>query len=172
MARDHRIGGTPVLPAAAQIDPMLTVCDTTRPDSQWRLDQVAFVAPLDVPASKSGAQAGVEVEFAMDAGKGDECSLSSSRPDGGDGGEQAWSVHSGARATGVALPPPCYIEVSRPRAGCSDAVPLSAVTERRRGSGIEYGPAFRAIRALHRGPARMRYASGMVGWSASSSAGS
>ncbi|MFE1961902.1 bifunctional SDR family oxidoreductase/pyridoxal phosphate-dependent aminotransferase family protein [Streptomyces sp. NPDC059479] len=161
VVRDHRIGGTPVLPAAAQIDAMLTVCDTTRPDSQWRLDQVAFVAPLDVPASKSGAQAGVEIEVAMDAGEGGECSVSSSRPDrgygtdGGDGGERAWSVHSRARATGVALPPPRYIDVSQLRAGCSDAVPLSAVTEWRRGSGIEYGPAFRAIRALHRGPARM-----------------
>ncbi|MFD7899426.1 bifunctional SDR family oxidoreductase/pyridoxal phosphate-dependent aminotransferase family protein [Streptomyces sp. NPDC059743] len=164
VVRDHRIGGTPVLPAAAQIDTMLTVCDTTRPDSQWRLDQVAFVAPLHVPAPKSGAQAGVEIEVAVDAGEGGECSVSSSRPDGGygpdgpdggDDGERAWSVHSRARATGVALPPPRYIDVSRLRAGCSDTVPLSAVTEWRRGSGIEYGPAFQAIRALHRGPARM-----------------
>ncbi|QIQ05512.1 aminotransferase class I/II-fold pyridoxal phosphate-dependent enzyme [Streptomyces liangshanensis] len=155
VVRDHRVGGVPVLPAAAQIDAVLGLCDTTRPDSRWQLDQVAFLAPLALPAAASrpgqgpdaGPRAGVEVEVTVeDAG----CAVRS-RPHE----DAAWVVHSRARATGHALPPPDYLDVSGLRAGCAEAVPLSEVDAWRAASGITYGPAFRAIRSVHRGPGRI-----------------
>ncbi|MFI5621588.1 aminotransferase class I/II-fold pyridoxal phosphate-dependent enzyme [Streptomyces sp. NPDC051567] len=148
---DHRVGGLPVLPAAAQIDDMLTVCDSTRPDSQWLLEQVSFLAPLGVP----GESAEIEIALTEDG----SCSVSSRQPagDGGpsDGDEGSWLAHSRAKATGSALTPPRYLDVSELRSGCTTDMPLSAVAAWRGASGIEYGASFQAIRAAHRGPGRM-----------------
>ncbi|MFI9639013.1 aminotransferase class I/II-fold pyridoxal phosphate-dependent enzyme [Micromonospora sp. NPDC051925] len=141
--RDHRIGGTPVLPAAAQIDAMLTACAAAHEGSSWRLDQVAFLAPLPVAPGAS-----VEIETVLTPAG--ECTLGSWQPDG-----STPTLHSRARATRSALAPPDYRDVAGLRAGCVDEVPLSAVAEWRQGSGIAYGPTFQVIRAVHRGPGRM-----------------
>lgn len=143
MLRDHRIGGTPVLPAAAQLDAMLTTCAAAHDGGSWRLDQVAFLVPLSVPPGGS-----VEIETVLSPAG--ECTLGSWQPDG-----SGPVLHSRARATRSALAPPSYRDVAGLRAGCVDEVPLSAVAEWRRGSGIAYGPTFQAIRAAHRGPDRM-----------------
>ncbi|MFI7438105.1 aminotransferase class I/II-fold pyridoxal phosphate-dependent enzyme [Micromonospora haikouensis] len=141
--RDHRIGGTPVLAAAAQVDAMLTACDAARPGGSWSLEQVAFLAPLRVPP---GTTVEVETTLTDDGG----CALGSWEP-----GASSPTPHSRARATRSALPPPHYLDVAQLRAGCVDEVPLAAVADWRRDSGIEYGPTFHAIRAAHRGPGRM-----------------
>ncbi|SCE77066.1 8-amino-7-oxononanoate synthase [Micromonospora matsumotoense] len=141
--RDHRIGGTPVLPAAAQLDAMLTACAAAHEGGSWRLDQVAFLAPL--PVAPGGS---VEIETVLTPAG--ECTLASWQPDG-----SGPVLHSRARATRSALTPPSYRDVAGLRAGCVDEVPLSTVAEWRRDSGIAYGPTFQAIRAAHRGPDRM-----------------
>jgi len=56
---DHLVAGVPVLPAAAQIDVVLTACAATRPDDRWWLDRVTFLAPLRVTAA--GAEIRTEV---------------------------------------------------------------------------------------------------------------
>ncbi|MEV8408089.1 SDR family NAD(P)-dependent oxidoreductase, partial [Streptomyces niveus] len=138
----HRIGGVPVLPAAAQIDAMLSAWDARRPDCWWTLEQVAFRAPLLV----AGAEVGIEVGTADDGG----CALRSVRPERG-----VPVVHSTARVTGSPLPPPRYVDVAALRAGCTEQVPLSDVAAWREASGIAYGPAYRVIRSAHRGSGRM-----------------
>ncbi|WP_314252018.1 bifunctional SDR family oxidoreductase/pyridoxal phosphate-dependent aminotransferase family protein [Streptomyces kutzneri] len=140
---DHRIGGIPVVPAAAQIDTVLSACDAGRPDCWWTLEQVAFRAPLLV----TGAGAEIEVRTAEDG----RCTLRSVQP--GDDGVPV--EHSTARATGSPLPPPRYVDVAALRAGCTEQVPLSEVAAWREASGIAYGPAYQAIRSAHRGPGRM-----------------
>ncbi|MEV6709697.1 bifunctional SDR family oxidoreductase/pyridoxal phosphate-dependent aminotransferase family protein [Micromonospora wenchangensis] len=141
--RDHRIGDTPVLPAAAQLDAMLSACAATREGGSWQLDRVAFLAPL--PVAPGGS---VEIETVLTPAG--ECTLTSWQPDG-----SGPVLHSRARATRTALAPPSYRDVAGLRAGCADEVPLATVDEWRRGSGIAYGPTLRAIRAAHRGPDRM-----------------
>ncbi|NUK69656.1 aminotransferase class I/II-fold pyridoxal phosphate-dependent enzyme [Streptomyces lunaelactis] len=156
LVADHRIDGTPVVPAATQIDAMLRACDSERPDSQWKLEQVAFRMPLSVPGER------IEVEtLVTDDG---QCSVSSRQadaaggPDGRSIPEQdgtSWLLHSTARAFGSPLPPPRYLNVADMRAGCAEELPLSSVAAWRHGSGISYGPAYQAIRAAYRGPGRM-----------------
>ncbi|MFJ5811676.1 aminotransferase class I/II-fold pyridoxal phosphate-dependent enzyme [Streptomyces sp. NPDC093093] len=140
---DHRIGGVPVAPAAAQIDAVLSACDAARPDHQWVLEQVAFRTPLLV----TGAGTEIEVHTAQDG----RCTLRSVPP----GNDGVPVEHSTARATGSPLPPPRYVDVAALRAGCTQQVPLSEVAAWREASGITYGPAYRAIRSAHRGPGRM-----------------
>lgn len=138
----HRIGGIPVLPAAAQIDAMLSAWDARRPDCWWTLEQVAFRAPLLV----AGAEAEIEVSTAEDG----DCALRSVRSEHG-----VPVVHSTARVSGRPLPPPRYVDVASLRAGCTEQMPLSDVAAWREASGIAYGPAYRVIRSAHRGSGRM-----------------
>ncbi|MFF4389836.1 bifunctional SDR family oxidoreductase/pyridoxal phosphate-dependent aminotransferase family protein [Streptomyces sp. NPDC001552] len=140
---DHRIGGVPVVPAAAQIDAVLSACDAGRPDCWWTLEQVAFKAPLLV----TGVGTEIEVRTAEDG----RCTLRSVQS--GDDGVPV--EHSTARATGSPLPPPRYVDVAALRTGCTEQVPLSDVAAWREASGIAYGPAYQAIRSAHRGPGRM-----------------
>ncbi|MFD9031959.1 aminotransferase class I/II-fold pyridoxal phosphate-dependent enzyme [Streptomyces sp. NPDC059567] len=142
LVSDHRIGGVPVLPAAAQIDAMLSACDARRPDCWWTLEQVAFRVPLLV----AGAEAELEVDTAEDGG----CAVRSVRPGGGEP-----VVHSTARVSGSPLPPPRYVDMAALRAGCTEHVPLSDVAAWREASGIAYGPAYQVIRSAHRGSGRM-----------------
>ncbi|MCL7382508.1 bifunctional SDR family oxidoreductase/pyridoxal phosphate-dependent aminotransferase family protein [Streptomyces sp. 35G-GA-8] len=138
----HRIGGIPVLPAAAQIDAMLSACDAHRPDCWWTVEQVAFRVPLLVV----GDEAELEVDTAEDGG----CAVRSVRPEDG-----VPVVHSTARVSGSPLPPPRYVDVAALRAGCAEQVPLSDVAAWREASGIAYGPAYQVIRSAHRGSGRM-----------------
>ncbi|MEV6425678.1 bifunctional SDR family oxidoreductase/pyridoxal phosphate-dependent aminotransferase family protein [Streptomyces sp. NPDC051662] len=138
----HRIGGIPVLPAAAQIDAMLSACDARRPDCWWTLEQVAFRVPLLV----AGDEAELEVHTAEDGG----CAVRSVPSEHG-----VPVVHSTARVSGSPLPPPRYADMAALRAGCTEHVPLSDVAAWREASGIAYGPAYQVIRSAHRGPGRM-----------------
>ncbi|MEG8278951.1 aminotransferase class I/II-fold pyridoxal phosphate-dependent enzyme [Streptomyces sp. AHA2] len=143
LVADHRIGGVPVVPAAAQIDALLSACDADRPDRVWTLEQLAFSTPLTVP----GTETGIEVR-----GTGDGRYAVRSVPSV-PGAEPV--EHSTARVSGAPLPPPRYVDVAGLGAGCTQQVPLADIAAWRDASGIAYGPAYRVIRSAHRGPGRM-----------------
>ncbi|MFF7265074.1 bifunctional SDR family oxidoreductase/pyridoxal phosphate-dependent aminotransferase family protein [Streptomyces sp. NPDC008159] len=143
LVRDHRIGDTPVVSAALQTDAVLTACDARRPDRVWTLDDVTFRAPLRV----TGPGVDVRVTVADDG----RCSVLSAGDDAGG----APVEHSSARARGVPMPPPRYVDVDGLRAGCTRPVPLTDIEAWRQASGITYGPAYRAIRSAYRGADRM-----------------
>jgi 8-amino-7-oxononanoate synthase len=143
LVRDHRIGDTPVVPAALQTDAVLTACDTRRPDRVWTLDNLTFRAPLRV----TGPGVDLRVTTADDG----LCSVLSAGDDAGG----APVEHGSARARGVPMPPPRYVDVGGLRAGCTRPVPLTDIEAWRQTSGITYGPAYRAIRSAYRGPDRM-----------------
>ncbi|SPF02714.1 bifunctional SDR family oxidoreductase/pyridoxal phosphate-dependent aminotransferase family protein [Streptomyces sp. MA5143a] len=143
LVRDHRIGDTPVVPAALQTDAVLTACDARRPDRVWTLDDVTFRAPLRV----TGPGVDLRVTTADDG----RCSVLSAGDDAGG----APVEHSSARARGVPMPPPRYVDVGGLRAGCTRPVPLTDIDAWRQASGITYGPTYRAIRSAYRGTDRM-----------------
>ncbi|MER7322179.1 aminotransferase class I/II-fold pyridoxal phosphate-dependent enzyme [Streptomyces albidoflavus] len=135
LVADHRIGGTPVVAAAAQIDLLLRACDAARPDRVRTLEHVAFRAPLRVTGP------GAVLDVTTDDGR---CALRC------DGTEYATARHRDA-----SLPPPRYLDVAGLGAGCAEPVPLAGLDAWRRASGITYGPAYRAIRSALRGPGRI-----------------
>ncbi|MGW2305789.1 aminotransferase class I/II-fold pyridoxal phosphate-dependent enzyme [Streptomyces sp. NPDC001809] len=143
LVADHRIGGVPVVPAAAQIDALLSACAADQPDRVWQLEQIGFKTPLTVP----GPEAGIEVAAAGD-GRYTVRSLPSAPA--GDPVE-----HSVARVSSTPLPPPRYVDVAALRAGCTEYVPSAEMAGWRDASGIAYGPAYRVVRSAHRGPGRM-----------------
>ncbi|MFF0277105.1 aminotransferase class I/II-fold pyridoxal phosphate-dependent enzyme [Streptomyces sp. NPDC004330] len=143
LVADHRIGGVPVVPAAAQIDALLSACAADLPDRVWQLEQIAFKTPLTVP----GPEAGIEVAAVEDGRYAVR-----SRPAGPAGDPVE---HSVARVSSTPLPPPRYVDVAALRAGCTEHVPSADLAAWRDASGITYGPAYRVVRSAHRGPGRM-----------------
>ncbi|MFE5941887.1 bifunctional SDR family oxidoreductase/pyridoxal phosphate-dependent aminotransferase family protein [Streptomyces sp. NPDC056480] len=143
LVADHRIGGVPVVPAAAQVDALLSACAADLPDRVWQLEQIAFKTPLTVP----GPEAGIEV---APVGEGRHAVRSLPSAPGAEPVE-----HSVARVSDTPLPPPRYLDVAALRAGCTQRVPLTDMAAWRDASGISYGPAYRVVRSADRGPGRM-----------------
>ncbi|CAL9555451.1 aminotransferase class I/II-fold pyridoxal phosphate-dependent enzyme [Streptomyces sp. enrichment culture] len=143
LVADHRIGGVPVVPAAAQIDALLSACDADRPDRVWTLEQIAFRTPLTVPGTGTVIEVGT-------AGQGRYTVRSVPSAPGTEPVE-----HSAAQVSAAPLPPPRYVDVAELGAGCTQQVPLADVAAWRDASGIAYGPAYRVIRSARRGPGRM-----------------
>ncbi|MFE6855557.1 SDR family NAD(P)-dependent oxidoreductase, partial [Streptomyces sp. NPDC057674] len=143
LVADHRIGGVPVVPAAAQIDALLSACAADLPDRVWQLEQIAFKTPLTVP----GPEAAIEVAA---VGEGRQAVRSLPSAPGTEPVE-----HSAARVSSTPLPPPRYVDVAALRAGCTQQVPPADMAAWRDASGISYGPAYRVVRSAHRGPGRM-----------------
>jgi len=141
---DHRVGGVPVLPAAAQIDAVLTACDAARPGLRWRVDNVTFRAPLRV----AGPGVTLRTELVDDG----TCTVSTQPADAPDA---AWTEHGRASVAGETLDVPAYLDTGALRDGCSEAVPIADLDRWRAASDIAYGSAYRAVRSIHRGPDRM-----------------
>ncbi|MBM7774800.1 glycine C-acetyltransferase [Actinokineospora baliensis] len=130
----HLVGGSPVLPAAAQVDLLLTTLDARRPDRTWQLDQVSFLAPVRVVDPVELRVVEDDRVTALASGAVRHCqAVVADRP----------------------LPPPTYVDTAEMRAGCSEAVPLAELAAWRASSGIEYGSTYQAIRSLHRGTDRV-----------------
>jgi polyene macrolide polyketide synthase len=138
----HRLHDVPVLPAAAMIEWALAAAGGSAGAAGWVVEDVAFLAPLVLPAGlASGVQAVAE------AAGGVRCFA---RPV-----EQPtapWTTHVTARRVAAdAGPPPDRVD---PAALCGrlteDAV--SALTDDLARRGLGYGPAFRRICRLFRGP--------------------
>ncbi|MET7671360.1 SDR family NAD(P)-dependent oxidoreductase, partial [Micromonospora luteifusca] len=142
----HRLAGTPVLPATAMLEWALAGARTAAGGSgtAWTLDRVEFQKflrlPQDLPVS---VQAAVEP-----TGDGHRV-----RCFGRAAGEQAgrWVEHATVESvSGTTAPRPAPTDP----AGLCDGLPdqdVSALYERFARLGIEYGPAFRGLRRLRRG---------------------
>ncbi|WP_304452587.1 aminotransferase class I/II-fold pyridoxal phosphate-dependent enzyme [Nocardiopsis sp. YSL2] len=142
LAADHVVGGRPVLPAAAQMDSLLTALDALEPGGSWRLERVGLLAPLHVP------EGGVEVETAL--GEGRDCTVRSRPP-----GTGQWTDHARATAVRRPLGPPEYEDLASLTASCPDAVDLDRFRDWQRASGITYGPTFQVVRSLRSGTGRV-----------------
>ncbi|MCB9551676.1 MAG: acyltransferase domain-containing protein [Myxococcales bacterium] len=62
-----------------------------------------------------------------------------------------WQLHADARLDAPA-PPPASADLEALRAACPEAITPAAHYDRMTALGLDYGPAFRTVRALHRGP--------------------
>ncbi|WP_308402165.1 type I polyketide synthase [Streptomyces shenzhenensis] len=136
---DHAVGGTAILPGAAFVELAVRAGDAV---GCAAVEELALQRPLVIPAD-----GGTVVQVTVDApdGSGRRAVRVHSRPDADE--ESPWTQH----AEGVLAPAGAAPE---PLAGWPppDAGPLPAedAYERIAAAGIDYGPAFRGLRAAWR----------------------
>ncbi|MET8698088.1 type I polyketide synthase [Kitasatospora sp. NPDC004723] len=136
---DHAVLGTVLLPGTALVDLALRAADEVGCDL---LEELTIQAPLALP-DQAGVQ--LQVVVAPADGAGRRTLTIYSRAAHGDASDQPWTGH----ATGVlgAGGPGAEFELSAwppPGAGVLDT---EALYERLAGSGLDYGPVFRGLRA-------------------------
>jgi pimaricinolide synthase PimS1 len=125
---DHRVAGQIVVPAAALLTWMRAIAAAD-------LQTVAIRAPL-----RFADDAAYEIQILA---TGDRVSLSGRTSDG-------WTMHVEARTAPAAAADGFDVEAARAR--CRDAVDVDVLYARFADAGLAYGPAFRAVRAMWRGP--------------------
>ena len=157
---DHRVQGVVVLPAAAHLELGLAAARARHGDRARGLREVRFERALAFP--EGGPQ---RVQIALqEEGPGVAAFRISSRGGGPGLGAGGWTLHTSGQIAlegeGGAAPAP--LEAIRARLG--ERVQVEAFYEALEARGISYGPRFRGIEALWRGPgealARVRLAAG------------
>ncbi|WP_033257359.1 type I polyketide synthase, partial [Kitasatospora phosalacinea] len=137
---DHAVGGTVLLPAAAQLDLVLHAADRA---GCGGVEDLVLRAPLVLP--EQGAVA-VQLIVGPPDGAGRRPVALHARPEGAD---EPWTVCAEGALAGPSTAPAPEPEGSWPPPGAT-AVPLDDLYERLGDLGYGYGPAFRALRAAWR----------------------
>lgn len=148
--RDHQVKGTAIFPATGYVEAMRAAArawldgrDVALP---VELHDVEFLQPLPLGGQRSllqtvltadGEQAQVEVFAASGAGPADTL---------------PWTLCAQARAAAVAPSPASPVDREALARRCPTAVTPEAFHDSVRARGMEYGPAFRGLRQLARGP--------------------
>ncbi|MFC8449582.1 SDR family NAD(P)-dependent oxidoreductase [Kitasatospora sp. NPDC057223] len=138
---DHQVHGTPVLPGAATLTMALATLRARTGQLPAALERVAFLrgVPLGEDATR------LSVEWTEDGPAGGSFRLLR-LPEG----EQSWEVSATARVrtggcSGTAPDFPGW-------AGSTDPLPVADFYRGWAARGLEYGPAFQAVRTLYAGP--------------------
>lgn len=142
--KDHRIGGRIVLPATAYIAMALESASDAA-GSAVALDAVSFARPLVIGDEEVFTLQTVltptadgRTAFTIFSRPGEECT------------NGHWIQHATGTISVVAAPGECD-GLPDIRRRCSQVVPVDRFYAALDGRGFEFGPAFRAVRSLHRG---------------------
>ncbi len=144
----HRVRGQAVLPGVAQLEMLRVAAQTWRGHGPWQVRDVTFTTLLSVAAERPS-----KVRVWLEAGERGMRARVLSRPEGGEGTTSpAWSEHAHAvLVSAEASPAPARLELSAVRARLAEEVSAAAVYERACQCGLEYGPRFQTLEALHLG---------------------
>ncbi|GAA2811445.1 type I polyketide synthase [Kitasatospora sp. CM 4170] len=142
---DHTVQGRVLLPGTAVVE---LVREAGAQTGCPQLGELTLHAPLELPGPEAAAEAGVRIRLTVDAadGSGHRAVELSSRPAVPE--DAAWTRH----ATGTLTPDAPAVSsdlVAWPPAG-AEPVGLDGCYRRFADLGIDYGPAFRGLRALWR----------------------
>ncbi|HKF49640.1 MAG TPA: SDR family NAD(P)-dependent oxidoreductase [Terracidiphilus sp.] len=136
---DHRVFGVPVLPASAMVEMILSVASTLLPNQHLSIEGLNIAQALTLPGKQS-----IAIEHILVPAGGDRYEY---RLHSFDEGKGAWTLHASATvrsATGGVLSWP----LERAQTECDSELDVEEHFHRCSELGIEYGPAFRAIRRL------------------------
>ena len=133
---DHVVAGTPLLPGAAFVELALAAGELA---GSATLDELTVPVPLPIPAS--GRQVQVVIDDPDEDGR--RPVSVHSRPDDG-----TWTKHASGFLTPEPEPAPDPPAVWPP--ADAQPVPLDGAYDRLAAAGLDYGPAFRGLRAAWR----------------------
>jgi myxalamid-type polyketide synthase MxaB len=135
---DHRVGGAAVFPASGYVELCLAAAAAALDTARIALDDLAILRPLALPDSQpcqvqavltpAGAESWSAQLFCRDAA-----------------GE--WQLHATASLSAAAEEPPSRADLAALQAGAR-ALPVDEHYRRCAQQGLDYGPAFQAVRRL------------------------
>jgi acyl transferase domain-containing protein/surfactin synthase thioesterase subunit len=139
--RDHRIRGRAILPTTAALEAAATAAKAHFGTSDVALTDVTYHEALVLDGS-----APVSVRLTLDPHHESAAFRLLSRR----GSEERWREHlSGVARRAAELPARSSVDEARRR--CAPAQAAGPYYETMRAQGLDYGPSFRGVRALHRG---------------------
>ncbi|HEY0791119.1 MAG TPA: SDR family NAD(P)-dependent oxidoreductase, partial [Chthoniobacterales bacterium] len=134
---DHRVDGEAVLPAAATLELALQAAVRSRPAPDLRLRQIVWLRPL------IAGKKGLSLEMQLRTLEGDRFEFEIRS-----GGE----AHVQGQIAGTDGPPSReWVELATVRERCLDVVSPEELYAAFRAGGLQYGPAFRAIKEIRSG---------------------
>ncbi|TDC98000.1 SDR family NAD(P)-dependent oxidoreductase [Actinomadura sp. 7K507] len=139
---DHRVLGAAVVPATAFLEMAVRAGDEL---GCGRVEELTLEAPLDVPVREAVA---VQVRVVADGEPGRWTLSVHSRPDKAPAGAP-WTRHATGTLGPAAGPPPASGEAVWPPEG-AEPVDVADLYARAATGGLDYGPAFRRLRAVWR----------------------
>jgi polyketide synthase 12 len=139
--RDHRVGGTPVMPAAMQLDAALAAARRMVPDGSVALEEVHLTRMAVVPGT--AADPTLQAVFFPEAATAGAFRLFSR-----DGGESDWLPVASGRYRASEDADGATADLNGLRDRCSEPADVSALYASLARAGLEYGPAFQGIDRL------------------------
>ncbi len=141
---DHRVAQHVVVPGAALAELVRAAAEDQSGGRASQVTGLVMQAPLMVP--ESGERL-VQVVLTDGGGQASIYSLASEAPPGAD-----WTLHATAEVSAAPVASPAPVDLAGIRRRCSETVDVAAVYARFSSLGLNYGPAFRGLRALWKGP--------------------
>ncbi|MDC3955567.1 type I polyketide synthase [Polyangium jinanense] len=145
---DHRVFGRPVVPGTALLELARAAAEVVLGEGAYlRVEGLTIQSPLVLPE-----QGAVRVQVSISDAEGEAGAVAihgqslSAQPG------EAWTEHASGRFTRIAPPEaPRHSALSAIRSRCMIPVDTVRLYESFSARGVDYGPAFRGIREIHRG---------------------
>jgi acyl transferase domain-containing protein/NAD(P)-dependent dehydrogenase (short-subunit alcohol dehydrogenase family)/acyl carrier protein len=145
--RDHCIAGTTVLPASAYVELMLAAASQALGSGPWELHDLELAEAMALTDAESRV---MQVALGQLTASGAATRIVS-RETALE--EATWRLHATATVhASVVGRPPDAATLEHAHEQCPDEVDVAEYYEQLRNHGLEYGPAFRGIASLQRGP--------------------
>ncbi|SAL65187.1 beta-ketoacyl synthase [Caballeronia peredens] len=137
--KDHVVSGTPVMPAAGYIETMLEAAATLHPDAPgWIVSDVAIHAPLVITGERA-------IDYLCVYDDATRRAMLRSIESGSNG---AGSLHLDGTIAPLPAESAACADLQRAMSVCGTPLDAEAFYRDLSRRGLQYGPAFRAIRAL------------------------
>ncbi|UQA57009.1 type I polyketide synthase [Polyangium aurulentum] len=143
---DHCIQGSVVVPAVLYLELAVAGARELLGNAAFALERVELKKMLALPAHGSA-----QLQLVMTLVSQEEAQFRiSSRSPGGNGRAHGWTLHAlGAVRIGPAASSPA-VDLDAIRARCADTIPGAAIHRAAEERGVQFGPTFRGMIALHR----------------------
>jgi acyl transferase domain-containing protein/NADPH:quinone reductase-like Zn-dependent oxidoreductase/acyl carrier protein len=141
---DHRVAGRIVVPGAALAELVRAAAEDHGGGRSSEVTNLVWQTPLIV--AESGSRL-VQVVLSDGATQAAIYGLASDAPPG-----TPWTLHATAEVGAVSAASPAPLDLAAIRGRCVEAVDVAAAYARFTALGLNYGPAFRGLRSLWRGP--------------------
>ncbi|SFW32663.1 type I polyketide synthase [Nitrosovibrio sp. Nv17] len=143
---DHQVDGLVVMPAAAYVEAALSAHRQSTGEAGCVLERLAFHQALILDAS--GGEPAVHVS--LDPHSGHYAFCSREHVEGG--ASASWRTHASGTVAALAGQAPARLDRGGIEARCREAVDVAGLYDELDERGLFYGPFFRTIRQLWRGP--------------------